>query len=174
MCSWFSTFLVLSGLAVITFRQTAYWQNNISLWTHTLECTQDNYVAHTNLGLALAQQGRAAEAMLEYRKVLETVPGSATAFNNMAWLLATCPDRSLRDGAKAVQLAERAQSLTQARDAGVLDTLAAAYAAAGQFSSAVQTAQTALQLAEAQSNTALASALRREIKLYEAGHPLKS
>ena len=130
-----------------------------------------NYApAHNNLGIVLAQQGRSREAIMEYRKVLEMAPDSVDVLNNLAWLLATSDDASLRDGKKAVQLAEKAEQLTKGNDPNTLDTLAAAFAEAGRFPEAVQTAGKALQLARTQSNTELTNALLREIKLYEAGH----
>jgi len=139
-----------------------------------LELKPDYPEASFKLGMALAQEGKVAEAMTQYRQVLAALPDSVEALDNLAWLLATSADPLLRDGPKAVQLAERAQSLTKGRDANVLDTLAAAYAEAGDFAKAVQTAQNALQLAQAQSNTQLAEALRREISLYQAGHRWES
>ncbi|MGA3164341.1 MAG: sel1 repeat family protein, partial [Verrucomicrobiota bacterium] len=86
-------------------------------------------------------------------------------------VLATCPQASLRNGNKAVELAQRANQLTGDGNPVVLGTLAAAYAEAGRFPEAVETAQRALQLAETQSNTALADAIRSQLKLYQAGIP---
>jgi len=84
-------------------------------------------------------------------------------------MLATAAQATLRDGARAVQLATQASQASGGNDPLTLDTLAAAYAEVGDFSKAVQTAKKALQLAEAQPNTALAAALRRELQLYEVG-----
>jgi len=84
-------------------------------------------------------------------------------------MLATAPQKPLRDGAKAVKLATQAVHSTGDKNPGFLRTLAAAYAEVGQFADAAQTAQKAVPLAEAQSDTGLADALRREIKLYQAG-----
>jgi hypothetical protein len=78
----------------------------------------------------------------------------------------------LRNGAKAVELARQANLLTGGENPVILHTLAAACAEAGRFSEAVETAQHALRMAEAQSNTALAGALQSELKLYQAGNPL--
>jgi Flp pilus assembly protein TadD len=80
----------------------------------------------------------------------------------------------LRNGAKAVELARRANSLTGGENPVIFRTLAAAFAEAGRFSEAVETAQRALQLAGAQSNTKLAGALQSEIELYQAGIPFHS
>jgi Flp pilus assembly protein TadD len=86
-------------------------------------------------------------------------------------VLATCPQASLRNGNKAVELAQRANQLTGGGNPTILHTLAAAYAEAGRFPEAVETARRALQLAETQSNIALADAIRSELKLYQAGIP---
>jgi Flp pilus assembly protein TadD len=94
--------------------------------------------------------------------------------NNLAWLLATCPQASLRNGNQAVELAQRANQITGANNPNFLCTLAAAYAEAGRFTEAVESAQRALQLAGAQSNTALANDIRSEMNLYQAGVPFHS
>jgi hypothetical protein len=72
-----------------------------------------------------------------------------------------------------VRLAERADSASSRNDKHptVLRILAAAYAEAGQFAEAKETAQHALEAANIQGNTTLANALRDEIALYELGLP---
>jgi Flp pilus assembly protein TadD len=86
-------------------------------------------------------------------------------------MLATSPQAALRNGHQAVELAQRANQLTGGENPVILCTLAAAWAEAGRFPEAVATAQHALQLAEAQSNPALADDLRSELKLYQANLP---
>ena len=108
--------------------------------------------AHNNLGNALLQKGSVDEAITHFQKALQINPDYAEAQNNLAWVLATCPQASLRNGNKAVELAQRANQLTGDGNPVVLGTLAAAYAEAGRFPEAVETAQRALQLAETQSN----------------------
>ena len=125
-----------------------------------------------NLGNALQQTGRVEEAIAEYQKALEVNPANPTTQISLAWLLATTPQASLRNGGKAVELARQASLLTSGENPVVLHTLAAACAEAGLFSEAVETAQHALRLAEAQSNTALVGALQSELKLYQANSPL--
>jgi len=136
-----------------------------------LEIEPDYVEAHNNLGLALLQQGRMAEAITHYQKALDIKPDYPEIQNNLAWVLATCPQASLRNGNQAVELAIRANQLTGNKNPLLLRTLAAADAEAGRFSEAVETAQRALQLAEAQSNTALADVIRSELKLFQAGVP---
>ena len=59
---------VLAVLMVCAWKQTAYWKNSETLWTHALACTTDNYMAHYNLGNALNQKGRVDEAIAHYPK----------------------------------------------------------------------------------------------------------
>ncbi len=143
----------------------------ITHFQRALQINPDYVEAHNNLGNALLQKGSVDEAISHFQKALQINPDNAEAQNNLAWVLATCPQASLRNGNQAVELAQRANQLTGDGNPVVLGTLAAAYAEAGRFPEAVATAQRALQLAGAQSNTALADALRSQLKLYQAGLP---
>jgi tetratricopeptide (TPR) repeat protein len=136
-----------------------------------LQINPDYAKACYNLGNALLQKGSVDEAITHFQKALQIKPDYVEAQNNLAWMLATCPQASLRNGNKAVELAQRANQLTGDGNPVVLGTLAAAYAEAGRFPEAVETAQRALQLAGTQSNTALADDLRSQMKLYQAGLP---
>jgi len=88
-------------------------------------------------------------------------------------MLATWPEQSVRDGAKAVALAERANQFANPSDSKILRTLAAAYAETGRFSDAEMAAKQALALAEAQSNQQLINALQTEIGLYHTNTPCR-
>ena len=101
---------------------------------------------HYRLGLALQSQKKIAAAMAEYQTALDFNPDHALAQNNLAWLLATTPDPALRNGTRAVTLAQQAVRLSGGESPQLLDTLAAAYAEAGNFSEAVATAKRALNL----------------------------
>ncbi|HVN39786.1 MAG TPA: hypothetical protein VMW19_16610 [Myxococcota bacterium] len=120
----------------------------------------------TNYGLLLARSGRLAEAVAEWQAALSEDPGLAYAANNLAWLRATQPDPRWRDGSSAVALALRAESATAGLDAGVLDTLAAAFAEAGRFDLAEAAAARAQARAEADGDARLA----REIAARRAGY----
>jgi tetratricopeptide (TPR) repeat protein len=136
-----------------------------------LELRPDYANAHNNLGNALRQQGRIAEAVHEFEASLKSDPDSALAANNLAWILATSSDSSMRDGARAVQLAERAVVATDGKDPVLLHTLAAAYAENHEFDKAVAAAQEALAIAEANGIRSLAESLRSKLALYQAGSP---
>ncbi len=100
-------------------------------------------------------------------------PDDVALLNDTAWVLATNPNASIRNGAEAVELAERAVQLSDGREPAVLGTLAAAYAETGRFPEAVQTARKALDLARQQNNQSLAESNRAKIPLYEAGTPFR-
>ena len=70
-------------LMVCAWKQTAYWQNSETLWTHTLACTTDNDMAHNNLGNDLLQKGRVDDAISQYQKALQIKPNYAEAHNNL-------------------------------------------------------------------------------------------
>ena len=91
--------------------------------------------------------------------------------NNLAWLLATCPDAHLRDGVQAVQYAERACELTHSGVTILVGTLAAAYAEAGRFEEAVATAQKACALASRTGDPELLKRNQELLALYLKHQP---
>jgi protein O-mannosyl-transferase len=153
--------------------QQGRFDEAIAAYRASLQINPANAQADNNLSSALLKQGRTDEAIAATEKALELQPGNVLSQNNLAWILATAPQPSLRNGARAVQLAAQARQASGINNPVYLRTLAAAYAEAGQFPDAVQTAQRAIALAQAQSNAPLANALLHEIKLYEAGHPFQ-
>ncbi len=136
-----------------------------------LEIKPDYAEAHYNLGIALAGRGRIDEAIAHYQKALEIKPDYAKALNNLAWLRATYPEAAFRNGAAAVELAQRAIRLSGGKTPEMLDTLAAAYAEAGMFSKAKETVREALDLARQQNKAVLVEKLKARRRLYESGAP---
>jgi protein O-mannosyl-transferase len=136
-----------------------------------LEIDPDYAQAHDNLGSLLLRLGKTDEAIAQWDTVIRLQPENASALNQLAWLLATDPEGSVRNGARAVALAQRAAKLRGNEEPAILGTLAAAYAEAGRFSEAVEAAQQALALASSQNNAPLADALRARIKLYQGNSP---
>jgi tetratricopeptide (TPR) repeat protein len=123
------------------------------------------------LGDTLYMRGNIPEALARWRKGLELEPDDLSVLNQTAWVLATCPQASVRNGAEAVGLAERALKMSGGREPAVLDTLAAAYAEVGRFPEAVETARRAQALATQQNKGPLAERLAARIALYEARAP---
>ena len=138
-----------------------------------LEIYPDYAQAHYNLANVLRQHGHIAEAIEHYQKALKIESLGVPALNNLSYILATCPDASLRNGKQAVELSQQANQASGGSNPMILGTLAAAYAEAGRFSDAVETAGKALELAKPQSNTILVDELRAQIALYQAGKPLR-
>ena len=126
---------------------------------------------HTILAVALDESGHSVEAIQHYERALEISPQSVSALNNLAWLLATCPDVSLRNGARAIQLAQQAGQVSGGTNAVVLRTLAAGYAEAGQFGKAIESGRAATRLAQMQDDNSLVEELEQQIALYELGLP---
>ena len=89
-----------------------------------------NAAAHDGLALVLAAQGRYEQALAHYCGALELQPGNAEAQRNLAWLRATCPERAIRNGTEAIQLAEQANRSSGGKRPDMLEALAAAYAEA--------------------------------------------
>lgn len=138
-----------------------------------LEMHPESADAHANLGSAWLGTKRVRDAMEEYERALKISPENLAALSNLAWLLATSADPSVRNGPEAVRLAERADSASSRSETHptVLRILAAAYAEAGQFTEAKETAHRALEAANIQGNTTLADALQGELALYDLGLP---
>jgi Flp pilus assembly protein TadD len=127
--------------------------------------------AHYLLGNALFRTGRVAEAIRHYEKAIELSPDHIQARNDLAWILACHPDPSIRNGARAVALALRADQLSGGQNPVVIGTLAAGYAEAGKFSDAVAAGKRACQAALAQTNSVLAGLLEKRLAFYQAGSP---
>ncbi len=124
---------------------------------------------HNNLGHALRKLGRFEDAVAQYQEALRLKPNFAKANHDLARLLATCPQATIRDGPQAVKLAERAADLTEHKVASVLDTLAAGYAEVGDFDAAVQWQQKAVELTPEQQQ----DARRQRLELYISGTPYR-
>ena len=129
--------------------------------------------AQCSLGGALLRKGRAIEALEHYHAAVAVQPATAPVLTAVAWVFATCPEAGVRNGIRAVELAEQAERMAGDANPAILATLAAAYAEAGRFPEAVAAAQRVLGQISAQGNTPQAQALRAQIALYQAGSPFR-
>ena len=132
-----------------------------------------NLLARRNLAFALMKQGNCAEAVFQLREASRLNPHSVDARLKLAWVLATCPEGSVRDGREAVLLAEAA--LRQAGDEHCLvwDTLAAAYAELGRFEDACPTAARCLEIARGQLSEDELLGLTERIAAYKKRRPFR-
>ena len=113
--------------------------------------------------------GKYVETVSDLRVAVELDPKNVQAHNSMAWMLATCPDESFRDGVKALELATKANALSDRKNQYVLGTLAAAYAESGDFQKAVEWQEKALELAPDEQK----DDFRSRLVLYKSGKPYR-
>jgi len=165
---------ILCVLPIAARRQTSYWRDSETLWTHALASTEDNYVAHNDLGSFLLRKIEPEAAIAHFQEAVRIKPDYVAALNNLAFVLATCPDARLRNGVRAEGLARYANQLEGGRNPSVLGTLAAAFAEQGRFPEALDIVEQGIQAAKAQGNDALTPPFRRDLKLYQAGQPLRA
>jgi tetratricopeptide (TPR) repeat protein len=127
-----------------------------------------NYAtAHENIGDVYLVRGKIEEAIACWNRVFELDPGRADIINDIAWLRATHERDEFRDPEEALRLAQRACELTGYGRPNFLDTLAAAYAAAGKFPEAIETAKKAINLARLADRKQLANEIQTHLQLYE-------
>ena len=145
----------------------------IAHYQKALQINPDSVEACYDLGSALLKKGSVDEAIACFKKALQINPDYAEIHNNLAWLLATCPDAHVRDGVQAVKYAEHACKLTSWRQPVFIGTLAAAYAESGQFEKAAETAQKACALASALGQTDLLKRNQELLRQYENHQPCR-
>jgi tetratricopeptide (TPR) repeat protein len=118
----------------------------------------------------LADLGRYGEAVEDYARAIDLNPHFEHAFRNGAWLLATCPDESVRDVDGALAGAKAALNCGYGERHAALDTLAAALANAGRFDEAVGTLHQAVDIAPEE----LRTVYEARLKLYESHQPYRT
>ena len=145
----------------------------IASWKKTVELEPDYVIAHVNLAKALKREGKVNEAANHYRQALKWCRKSKIVEieNNIAWLLATHKEAKLLRADEAIEFAQDACRQTGRENPGMLDTLAAAYAAAGKFSEAVSTAETAFELAKSSNEPNFVEQINLRLQLYKAFRP---
>jgi tetratricopeptide (TPR) repeat protein len=81
---WVTSCIAVISLAILSFFQTGYWKNNITLYSHALKVTKGNYLAHNNLGIAYDERGDYDEARSQYDASLSINPSFSKAHHNLA------------------------------------------------------------------------------------------
>jgi Tfp pilus assembly protein PilF len=183
---------ILAGLMAAAYVQTGYWKDSVSLWTHTLACTPPNPSAHSSLGMALADQGKVAEAIRQYEEAIQLQPDLPVAHYNWGIALADQGklDEAIQHYRRAVEIkpdyVQALNNLGQALgESGRLQEaiqqferalqvrpnfveahfdLGVALARQGKLDEAIPHFQQALTLAAAQNNNALAESIRAALK----------
>jgi tetratricopeptide (TPR) repeat protein len=130
--------------------------------------------AHCNIASLLLEKGRTKDAAAHYIAALHAKPNYLPAMVSLAWIYATASDEAgSQHAAEAVRLAEHACQISGCKQSGVLDTLAAAYANAGQFEEAIKTGEEAFSVAKATGENNFAESIRARIALYKKGSPFR-
>jgi protein O-mannosyl-transferase len=141
--------------------------DGIAYYQKALKIAPNYATAHNNLGNAFRKKGQFNDAIVEYQKTIQLDPEWEAPHNNLALVLATCSDRSLRNGKKALEFARQANRLSGGQNPIILHNLATAYSQCGQLAKAIETAKEAMRLARANRDVGLAELLRKEILVYE-------
>jgi tetratricopeptide (TPR) repeat protein len=166
--------LCVPALSVLgkAYQQLGRLDDSLNTLREALQIDPRDMSARSQIASTLLHFRQVDEAVAHLRTALAIQPNDAEAQRNLAWVLATYPDPRIRDGAKAVDLAERADRAREGRDSSMAATLAAAYAETDRFPEAIQTAERALQLAN-QTGSSFARAIERHLELYRAGQPVR-
>jgi tetratricopeptide (TPR) repeat protein len=155
------------------FLQTGDVNQSLAHLQRAVELDPANAAAHYNLADTSLQMGRVDEAVTHLQKVLTIDSQDLEAENSLAWVLATWPETQVRNGAKAIELAEHANRMTQNKNPVFARTLAAAYAEMGRFEDAINAAENALRSATTSGNTSLVDEIRDQLVVHRAGHPFR-
>jgi Tfp pilus assembly protein PilF len=160
----------------------------ICAYERATQLNRNEYKAFTSLGILKARQGHLDQAVKCFRQSLRNNPAYVkfcrnpvfdphadtdliAAMNNLAWILATTQDNTIRNPDEAVSLAQKVCQLTGFKKNNLLDTLAAAYASANQFKEAAETAQQAIDSANAAGQKSMAEDITKRLRLYQTLKP---
>ncbi len=149
----------------VIYREQKDYQKAIKDYSEAIRLAPRFAAAYANRGFAWKQLQKYHVALADYKKAIEISPNSAETLNDVAWLLATCPDKQLRDGKQATEHARKSCKLSQFSDFNALDTLAAACAQSGEFDEAIEWSQKALELAPEDQRPSI----RKRLQLYQSG-----
>jgi tetratricopeptide (TPR) repeat protein/membrane protease YdiL (CAAX protease family) len=161
----------LSSLAFAYFGKKQYAQEAATL-THLLEVDPANVDAHISRADARQRLGQYQAALDDYRAAVKYGPDNAQAVNDLSWQLSTSTHAEVRDGKRALELANHACELSGWAQATFIDTLAAAYAEQGNFNEAVIWQQRAIDLA-GQSDASLKRELENHLARYLDRQPYR-
>jgi tetratricopeptide (TPR) repeat protein len=159
------------GRAAVYLRQN---ENDLAIAECDLAIEQN-----PNSVIAYIERAKAHAQMKQYARASNDLEATAKlkakdmsqAFNSVAWLRATHGDAAMRDGKKAIAAARKACQLSQWKDWRCIDTLAAAYAEAGNFRNAVKYQTQALEMTPPQSDQV--ADMKKRLELYQQDKPYR-
>jgi Flp pilus assembly protein TadD len=145
----------------------------ILFWSARVENEPNNIGARNTFGVLLVQKHQMRAAVEQWESAFVLNPNDGNAQSNLAWVFATAPDASLRNGTRAVELAERALKLAGGINPILHRTLAAAYAESGRFDDAIATAERGREFAEREGNRELADEFVGVLARYRQHQPMR-
>jgi tetratricopeptide (TPR) repeat protein len=151
------------------YRSMGNYDKAIADYGHAIQLDPRFALAYTNRSIAYQYKGEYEKAIEDYGHVIHLNPKDAQAYKNLAWLLATCPQASFRDGKKAVEYATKACELSEWKDHNAAKTLAAACAEVGDFDNAVKWESNYLETPNLSANDITEA--KKRLALYQANKP---
>jgi tetratricopeptide (TPR) repeat protein len=155
----------------LVFANQQRWALAAQDFSTVLRFRPTNYLAAILRGWMNEKLGNYKNSLADYDRILSVRPlpiTRALTLNSRAWLRATCPDASLRNAQRAIADAKAACNLTSWSKPDHIDTLATAYAEAGDFDSAVRFEQQALAHEREKQNR---KGYEYRLAIYQAHHP---
>ena len=159
------------GNRALIYLESKKYDEAIQDLSACIELAPDSDAAYRNRAVAYSRKKDFAKAAADYEKVVELKPDSPVGQNGLAWLLCTAPDDKVRDGKRAVEHAAKACELTEYKNGGYLDTLAAAYAEVGEFDKAVEWQEKALKVGDIPVKDL--DAARKRLELFKQKKPYR-
>jgi len=163
---------VLNQLAAL-YNSLKKTEKAIECFNKSLKIEPNQPTVMSDLAMALYGQSKVAEAMALWSDSLAIDPNQVYAANSLAWIKATSKDEKFYDPGEALTFARRACELTEYRDPGMLDTLAVALAANGQFDKAVETAGKAIKIAKSTGQNERVRDFQNRLNLYKTRQTLR-
>jgi len=149
------------------------WRGALTYYRQAVHLEPYKPLPRQNLATVLLRMGKAPEAVSALREALRLNPHSGDLRIQLAWILATCEDATVRDGQEALRLAEEAGQQAGYRQCLVLNALAAAYAELGQYDEACQAASQCLELARAEGRKEDLEPYTNRLAVYRGGKPFR-
>ena len=155
------------------FRRLGDIENSIRHSGQALEIQDNNSRFHYALAAALTVKGDVTAGLRHLRRAVKLDPNWIPPLNDMSFILAAHPNDKIRDPALAVKLAKLAAKLSGQPNFSILDTLAVAYAAAGNYEKAVSTSESAIDLAIKSAADWVVKQLQLRLELYRTERPYR-
>jgi len=153
----------------VAYLHTGQLDKALADFNEAITLDPKNAEAYNSRGVCWFYKGNYEKAAQDYTRAIECNPQLTRAYNQLAWTLSVCPNPKIRNGTRAVELAKKAVELEPS--AYHYDTLAAAYAEAGQFKDAVKIQKRALLMQLTEGRTQALERYTERLRSYEAKKP---